>query len=297
VARLRRARPDQRRRRNQRLLTFVAALSAAVLVAGLLSSVGQGRHDPAGEAPTGLPAPTPTATPAADATAEPPVAVPTPDGGFLSWAMLDRKTGKITGSTNLTAPSDTMSMIKVWLAADYLRRLDEDGQPPPAVQLRRLSAMIRDSDNDNATLVYRLLGGAESIGRLVEICGLTESGGYLNRWSNTIVSARDTVRLGACIADGRAAGRRWTPWLLDEMRHVRGTGDFGVRKAFPSAVAGRVAIKNGWLLRGEDNLWHISCLAIGDGWVVGVLARYPARLGFGYGTGLCRDVGRQLVVR
>jgi hypothetical protein len=209
--------------------------------------------------------------------------------------MLDRRNGNVTGSSNLTAPSDTMSLIKVWLAADYLRLAEADKLTPSAKRLRRLSVMIRDSDNAAAQEYYRLVGRAQSIERLVRICGLTESGPYLNQWSNTIVSARDTARIGACLADGRAAGRRWTPWLLDEMRSVRGSGDFGVRDALPDEVARGVAIKNGWLLRQEDKLWHISCLAIGDDWVVSVLARYPARLGFTYGTKLCRDVGGQLV--
>jgi hypothetical protein len=228
-----------------------------------------------------------------------PVALPRPipvtSGGFLSWAMLDRRTGEIIGSANLTAPSDTMSMIKVWLAADYLRRADASGQTPPAKALRRLSTMIRDSDNSAGQEFYRVLGGAASIERLVRICQLTESGGYLDRWSNTIVSARDTARLGGCLADGRAAGPRWTPWLLDQMRGVRGDGDFGVRDALADEVATNVAIKNGWLLRDEDDLWHISCLAIGDTWVISVLARYPGRLGLAYGARLCRDVGQQLV--
>jgi hypothetical protein len=129
--------------------------------------------------------------------------------------------------------------------------------------------------------------------RLITTCGLTDSSPYRDWWSNTTISARDTVRLGACIADGRAAGPRWTGWLLDEMRQVRGVGDFGVRLALPDP--GRVAIKNGWLLREEDRQWHISCLAITEEWVLGVLVRYPGALGFDYGATLCEKVGKQAV--
>src|SRR6185312_3950930 len=73
-----------------------------------------------------------------------PVAVTTP--GFWSWALLDTATGAITGSGNITAPSDTASMSKAWVAADYLRRAGEKGQKPSAETMRRLSTMIRDSD-------------------------------------------------------------------------------------------------------------------------------------------------------
>jgi hypothetical protein len=213
-----------------------AYLGLAAAVVAILTTVEVVRHSPRWVA---------TRPPAAITLAKPLPAAPKPrtvalrsgavyvdSAGFLSWALLDRRTGRISGSANLTAPSDTMSMVKSWIAADYLRLAAERGVTP---------------------------------------------------------------RLGACLADGRAAGPRWTPWLLDEMRQVRGVGDFGVRAALPDRLAGTVAIKNGWLLRDEDRLWHISCLAIGDGWILGVLARYPGRLGFGYGARLCQKVGEQLL--
>lgn len=220
----------------------------------------------------------------------PPVRLDTP--GFASWAMLDRRTGQIAGSSNLDAPSDTMSLIKVWLAADYLRRTDY----PDERSLNRLIVMIRDSDNKAAYEFYEKNDGRAGIERMVEICGLTESKPYhLNGyWSNTVVSARDVARLGACLADGRAAGPHWTDWLLTQMRLVRGTGDFGPRAVFPPEVAATIAIKNGWLLRSEDKLWHMACLAVSDRWSMSVLLRYPARYGFDHGRELCASVAEQL---
>ncbi|MGN9910819.1 serine hydrolase [Phytohabitans sp. LJ34] len=223
--------------------------------------------------------------------APPPPRVHVEHAGFLSWALLDRGTGRISGSANLAAPSDTMSMVKAWIAADYLR-MAADGEISEA-RLRQLTIMIRDSDNAAAEALFEAVGRRASIERLIASCGLTESSAYGEWWSKTTISARDTVRLGACIADGRAAGPRWTDWLLDQMRQVRGAGDFGVRLTLPDP--GRVAIKNGWLLRDEDKLWHISCLAITGEWVLGVLVRYPGTLGFDYGTALCEEVGRQAV--
>ncbi|MFC0533565.1 serine hydrolase [Phytohabitans kaempferiae] len=257
-----------------------AALTAVALLATVSTSQGAIPRWVAGEVPASpIPAP------------KPPPVVHIDHSGFLSWALLDRRTGRISGSANLGAPSDTMSMVKAWIAADYLRRLgsEELGE----TRRRQLTIMIRDSDNAAAQALFEAVGRRASIERLIEICGLTESSAYGNWWSKTSVTARDTVRLGACIADGRAAGPKWTAWLLDEMRQVRGAGDFGVRLSLPQPEA--VAIKNGWLLRDEDRLWHISCLAISREWVLGVLARYPGELGFDYGTSLCQEVGRQIV--
>ncbi|WP_173157222.1 serine hydrolase [Phytohabitans suffuscus] len=260
-------------------LTAVALLATVSTSEGAAPQEGGVPHWVAGQQPA-APSPSPKRPPQ----------VRIDHAGFLSWALLDRATGGISGSGNLAAPSDTMSMVKAWIAADYLRTADGDVSE---ARLAQLTIMIRDSDNAAAQALFEAVGRRASIERLIAICGLTESSAYGNWWSRTTVSARDTVRLGACIADGRAAGPRWTGWLLDEMRQVRGVGDFGVRRAL--ADPGRVAIKNGWLLRDEDGLWHLSCLAIAEEWVLAVLLRYPGDLGFDYGTALCEKVGRQVV--
>ncbi|GIH10279.1 hypothetical protein Rhe02_83460 [Rhizocola hellebori] len=211
---------------------------------------------------------------------------------FASWALADRATGSIIGAENLAEPGDTMSMIKAWIAADFLRR---DPNPDEA-DLEQLSVMIRDSDNDVAVDFHHRNGEKISIDRMIFLCGLTDShaGRVTYRWSDTVMSARDVARLGLCLADGRAAGE-WTDWLLGEMRLVRGDGDFGPRKALPAAVAAKVAVKNGWFSRPEDGLWHFACLAIGDSWTLGVLLRYPAELGEEHGHELCRAAGEQLL--
>ncbi len=221
--------------------------------------------------------------------------------GFLSWALLDRRTGEIIGSSNLTATSTTASMVKAWLAADNLRRADEKGQRPTEGRLHDLEIMIRDSDNNAAERIFTANGKTASIKRLISLCKLTDSSAVTGLWSNTRVSARDTVRMGECIASGRAAGDTWTPWLLGMMRKVRGFGDFGIRNALPTAERGKVAIKNGWLLRDEDHNWHTNCLAIGDTWVMAVLQRYPTQgnwdADFAHTQTVCQSVARMLLNR
>jgi hypothetical protein len=212
---------------------------------------------------------------------------------FWSWALLDQRTNKIFGSENMAETSTTASMIKSWIAADFLRRNDEQNQTPSDARLHEVSIMIRDSDNDAATDLYDVVGQEASTRRAIDTCGLTDSAPGPTSWSDTTLSARDTVRLADCIDDGRAAGDQWTSWLLTEMKSVRGVGDFGIRKAFPASVAETIAIKNGWVVR-EDGNWHLSCLAIGDNWTMGVMMRYPASLGFTYGANLCRDIAGQL---
>src|SRR5436309_3243886 len=60
------------------------------------------------------------------------VQVSVSSSGFFSWALLDRRTGSLTGSANLNATNNTASMVKAWIAADYLRVTVERGARPTA---------------------------------------------------------------------------------------------------------------------------------------------------------------------
>ncbi|MGK5737389.1 serine hydrolase [Micromonospora sp. URMC 103] len=216
--------------------------------------------------------------------------------GWYSWSVLDRRTGKIIGSKNMDETSTTASLIKSWIVADYLRRADENGQTPSDAKLADATRIIRDSDNTRAEQFYDNVGRSASIKRLISMCGLTDSsvapdGG----WSRTALSPRDTARMGNCIAEGKAAGPTWTKWLLNEMRLVRGAGDFGIRKAFPAAEQKKIAIKNGWIDRTKEQEMHINCLAIGDTWTMGVMVRYPIDMGYDYGMKNCQKITEALL--
>ncbi|MFJ6196593.1 hypothetical protein [Micromonospora sp. NPDC092111] len=216
--------------------------------------------------------------------------------GWYAWSVLDKRTGEIIGSDNMAETSTTASLIKSWIVADYLRRTADAGQTPSDAKLADATRIIRDSDNTRAEQFYNTVGRSASIKRLISICELTDSSAAADGgWSRTNLSPRDTARLGACIADGRAAGPKWTKWLLNEMKLVRGAGDFGIRKAFPAAEQKTIAIKNGWIDRTREQEMHINCLAIGDTWTMGVMVRYPINLGYDYGMKNCQKITEALL--
>src|SRR5258706_14718384 len=99
------------------------------------------------ESPAATEAPTRKAAPAAPTapTLPPallhPAAVDVDATGFWSWTVLDRRTGAIAGSANANTTQRTASMIKAWLASDYLRRTPN----PSKANLSQLSTMIRNS--------------------------------------------------------------------------------------------------------------------------------------------------------
>ena len=94
--------------------------------------------------------------------------------------------------------------------------------------------------------------------------------------------------MGNCIASGRAAGPKWTGYVLNEMRHVRGEGRFGIVKALPGFDQQKnIAIKNGWTAISWDHAqWHVNCLGITNSWILVVQVKYPISLGLKYGAGV-----------
>jgi hypothetical protein len=226
-----------------------------------------------------------------------------PVDGFFGWALLDRHTGKIVGSANDESGTNTTeSMIKAWIGADYLRMLG--GQQPSQSRLAELSEMIRKSDDADAEDIYATDGKDAVIRRLIRTCGLQNTSVYDGWWSKTAMTPADAVRMGLCLADGRAAGPRWTPWLLNEMKQVQGStaasdqpwgGHWGVVDALPPELAQDTSIKNGWTLLYEDGTWRVNCLAVHPDWVLAVLSRYPSSHGLQYGADVCKQVTQQLL--
>lgn len=246
-------------------------------------------------------APPPDAGPAPSA-AFPPPTVNVEFSGFYSWAVLDRRTGARYGSENQNRTNFGESMIKAWIAADFLNRTAQRGATPDARRTDQLVRMIRDSNNGAAESLWLASGGDASIRRLISVCGLVDTRVYPAWWSQTYMSARDAVTMGECIANGTAAGPTWTEWLLNEMRNVRGSveeqpsgGRWGIIDALPSKVAGSVAIKNGWTYH-KDSSWNVNCLAIHDDWVMAVMSDYGGGRGLRYGAELCATIATQILL-
>ncbi|MCM0675964.1 hypothetical protein NCC78_14880 [Micromonospora phytophila] len=296
-------------------VTMVLAVAAVLLGGGLLVPAAYARlaSDEAasgggGGSSVAAPAPTPPPPPTLAAG---PVSL-TFRGEFLAWALMDRETGEISGSKNLAATSSTESMIKAWFAADYLRLLGDKALTPE--RKKQISTAIRDSNDDSANKLYAAVGKAATIKRMTGICKLTDTKpgnvpGFVGWWSFTRMSPRDAVRLADCIADGTAAGQKWTPYLLDEMSKVRGSaaakdqkarsggGRWGIIDGLPASITsqGPVSIKNGWTPLNYDGNWHVNCLAVTDRWSLAVMLRYPQKSGLDYGAKVCASVATQLV--
>ncbi len=308
----------------------LAALLAAALGAGLLA-VPAARHHLAqlgsqARAAAGVPAEPGLRSTAQKAPPWPVLRVPeqpvtVPAGITLTgWSLLDRRTGQLVGHSDgaATARNNVESMIKPWIAADYLTRLVKAGRQPSAKDLADLRTMIIRSDDDLADhFAHATVGslkGYEAVRiRLNQVCGVHSDTKNAKWWAYTTLTPDDAARLGLCLADGRAAGA-YTEQLLGWMREVTGDvtdqhatyggGRWGIIDALPDILAAVTSIKNGWEPEIQGTVWHVNCLAITPDNALAIMVQYPwtapdndwrHATNLADGAAACKDIAAQLV--
>ncbi len=220
---------------------------------------------------------------------------------MFGWTLIDLKTGKMTGSANAATASSTMeSMIKPWIAADYLRQHSTVSKSV----LADLSDMIIENDDKAATHYYNLGGGNAVAHRLQSVCHVGRLTTKTGWWSFTTLTPQGTALFAKCIADGAAAGPKWTPWMISTMQKVKGGvneqltatsmgGRWGIIDGLPATLTTGLAMKNGATQQGGG--WHVNCMAIMPGqWVLGIMLQTQKDMP--YGATVCGNVAKQLVV-
>jgi hypothetical protein len=247
-------------------------------------------------APVPSSAPAPAPAPAPKAFAPVVSAVHLKASGSWSWALRNTKTGEVIGSDDKARfTNNTESMIKAWIATDYLMDVEAAGRRITDAEQERLRKMIHFSDDQAAQWAYVSRGSDLVVKRLISTCKLTDTTATPRWWSKTQISARDAALMGDCVLNGKLLGPRWHDWLLDQMRNVDPSNAFGIAQA-PALAGKEVAIKNGWTEHslGTRSVWAVNCLAVWGDWSLAVLTNYPAELGQSHGAGICRAVAQQL---
>lgn len=150
------------------------------------------------------------------------------------------------------------SVVKVAILAALLRR----GPEPDARQRARARAMILRSDNDAATDLWRVLGGAGALDEACAEWGLTET--YADpAWGLTRTTARDQLTLLRTVfREPRYA------YLRRLMGQVVPDQAWGVSAAGPE----RAALKNGWMPMRATGLWVVHSVGRVGGRYVAVLS-------------------------
>ncbi len=213
-----------------------------------------------------------------------------PSGSWLQWAYIDAK-GEISGSPAAEREQTTIeSVVKAWIAADYLTR----NPNPNSSRQDQIRRTVRDSSDKDAQSLYVALGADESIERMIASCGLLHTKVVSGWWSKTATTAGDIARLSRCIGSGKAAGPKWTPWLLEELKQIRGQGAFGITQGLTVSAAPEVGYKNGWTVREKE--WAVNCMAVADAWSLAITQRYPKEMTLAHGARNCAQVATQLIL-
>lgn len=174
----------------------------------------------------------------------------------FSVAVLDKKTGA-RYSFRGTEKYETASVVKVQVLACLLLTAQDNDREVTANELALAKRMIRLSDNDATTALFRQLGRQSGISKCNKRLGLTQTT-VNSAWGLTRTTVDDQVKLLAKLVDKNGpldADSRKLAYTL--MNTVEETQDWGVPAAAKTGEA--YTVKDGWLPRStENNRWIIN---------------------------------------
>ncbi len=192
------------------------------------------------------------------------------NGAAVSVAVLDVASGD--GAAYGDARFETASIVKVNILAALLLHAQDADRQLTAQERTYASAMIRDSDNTSATVLWKAIGLADGLDAANERFGLTDTaGGDGLYWGLTRTTAADQLALLQQVfgesGDSELSEASRT-YLQELMGRIAVGQDWGV-SAVASGASGAseegasgsgFALKNGWLPRTATGLWVINSI-------------------------------------
>ncbi|MEV5428202.1 SH3 domain-containing protein [Streptomyces sp. NPDC052701] len=189
-------------------------------------------------------------TVSASAASPPPSPDPdVPAGVTAGVAVFDRSTGRFTELLDEERQFRSASVVKLLLALDVLWDLGPDHRVPAEDQAR-LEAMLRSSDDGEASHYWSQRGGSRIIERMAARLGLTGTAPppatHPGFWGYTALTASDTVRIYRYLLDRAPAPVRDV--VMGSLRRSTRCANDGYDQYFgiPSAFTGPWAVKQGW---------------------------------------------------
>ncbi|GGO20115.1 hypothetical protein [Microbispora bryophytorum] len=176
-----------------------------------------------------------------------PAPVRVPAGVTAGYAVVDVTTGKTVAQRQAHHRFRSASVVKILIATDYLER---HRGTIPARDMALLTPMLRGSDDDAATALWRRGGQGEIVRRMARRIGLTETSpppaakpGF---WGYTAISAADIALVYRYLL--RRADPRVRDFVLGNLRKASQCARDGFDQFFgiPRAVPRPWAIKQGW---------------------------------------------------
>lgn len=189
-------------------------------------------------------------------------------GADISFALLDRRTGKQV-STGDQAPFPIASVAKLFIADDLLLQSAQRKTPLSADDRHALEVMLQSSDDYAADDFWVRGGGNAIIDRVVARYGLPKTTApYDGNWWNTMSSTVDLVHYYAKLLDGTGGlPPEATNLIVSNLAASKPVGVDGYPQRFgiPDGLfTESVAVKQGWMCCWNGDNWlHMSTGAVG----------------------------------
>lgn len=189
-------------------------------------------------------------------------------GASISAAVLDRDSGQLIASGNMSA-MPIASVAKLFIADDLLLQEAKGQIELSAADRQSLDTMLRSSDDSAAEAFWNRSGGNSVITRVAARYGLTgTSVPYDGKWWNTMSTVTDLVHYYDQLLNGSGGlPPERASIILSNLAASTPTGADGYPQRFgiPDGLYGEpVAVKQGWMPEWNGNNWmHMSTGVVG----------------------------------
>lgn len=151
------------------------------------------------------------------------------------------------------------SSAKVPLMVSYLSYIEAQGRGPNGYEQYILSAMIENSDNNAAQVIYDTIGYDAGQQSYMRAWGITDYTPDPNGWGWGQWSPADMAHLLTLLQTGKVLNSSDRALALHLMQSVESDQRFGVGDTAP--VGATVAMKDGWV-PGPDGAWAVNTSGI-----------------------------------
>lgn len=172
----------------------------------------------------------------------------------FSLAVLDKKTG-LTYAFRGTEKYETASIVKVQVLSCLLLTIQDAGRKLTSKEDALAKNMIRNSDNDSTTALFKQLGRQTAIQKCDKRMGLTATT-VNSSWGLTRTTAQDQVKLlSQLVSDKSPLTKSSRDYAHTLMSTVNPAQQWGVPAA--AKTGEDFTVKNGWLDRSTENGLYI----------------------------------------
>jgi beta-lactamase class A len=196
--------------------------------------------------------------------------------------------------------AQTASIVKADILETLLHQAEIANRPLDDDVTDLVQGMIENSNNDDATDLWNLVGGSSAVAAYNREAGLTQTVPNPDGlWGETTTSAADQIRLlRQLVVPHGLLNRASQDYQLGLMENVESDQSWGVSGGVPRGV--NIALKNGWVPLTSGTDWEVNSIGRvkGDGqkYLIAVLTVHDPSEAYGIQTidGLSKAVWEDL---